>query len=309
MLSPPHDPSCGLVSGPKVDRVSSSLKWRPCCSLIGDNLLTLLRELGWFRPADVGFIAGLGLAAAIVAFLVTGTFPPTYQGSTSLLVAADFETTDSLTAAQILTQTYAELATTGPVLDAVIARLHLTDSTDQLRQRVAAVAVRDTVSIVVNAAQPDTAAATANAIATELLTAGPGADPRIDAAQQLLLDNLAVVDADIKVTESRIAALQSVASPMPSAASQLDGLESQLATLLTTQATLLGPARQPGPLTIRIVDPAVADPQPTSPRALLNAAVALMGGLAVGAVTVYLLRGRRAAGLGGAEQRVPDEPR
>jgi uncharacterized protein involved in exopolysaccharide biosynthesis len=79
--------------------------------MTGPGLLLLARRWWWL-------VGAAALVAALVAWLVAGSAPKTYQAETKLLVgpvSADF---DTLHASGELGKTYAELATSRPLLDA-----------------------------------------------------------------------------------------------------------------------------------------------------------------------------------------------
>lgn len=115
--------------------------------------------------------------AAAVAFLVVSRVPPTYEAEAEVLVGPINTDQNTLRAAQELVQTYAQLVLTAPVLDGVIEDLGLGVGTQVLREVTTATPDSTTrlLSIRTQAADPETAAATANALASaleELASAG-----------------------------------------------------------------------------------------------------------------------------------------
>jgi succinoglycan biosynthesis transport protein ExoP len=116
--------------------------------------------------------------ALLLGALVTGALAlaanpsgtVTYQASTRLLVGPIGGDYSLLRAAGQQAQTYADLATSQPVLAATRARLGSADTAGALRRRVTAQAddVSRLLTISARAKSPAVAAATANALATEL---------------------------------------------------------------------------------------------------------------------------------------------
>ncbi|MGQ7297605.1 Wzz/FepE/Etk N-terminal domain-containing protein [Quadrisphaera sp. KR29] len=117
-------------------------------------------------------VAVLGAAAG---WLVTSTATPEYETSTRLFVTAQTGATggdlvQASTFAQSRVASYAELATSGAVLERVIADLGLQETPDDLAEQVTASAPDDSVlvDISVVASDPQQAAAIADATAAAL---------------------------------------------------------------------------------------------------------------------------------------------
>ena len=247
----------------------------------------------WLRlvtPIHVAFVLITGVVAALVAVTVSLALPRVYESQATLLVGAGYHTSDSLAVGQELTATYAELARTRPVLDAVRVKEDLDVTVDALRDRVGAVPSRasSTVAIVARSSDPEEAARIANAVARELLIAVP-ADSRIGAAARDLLTNLDAVTAEIATVRSAIARLEALTKPTDADVAALAAARARLSTLQVTQASLLGQARQPAPETLTIVDPAVAAVVPSRPSLPLSAAAGCLAGLVL-AVLLLALR-------------------
>jgi capsular polysaccharide biosynthesis protein len=242
----------------------------------------------------VAFVVLTALVAAAVALVVSLQLPRVYESATTLLVGAGYHTSDSLAVGQELTATYAELARTRPVLEAVLADEGLDLTVDELRARVDAVPARasSTVSIVARSDDPAEAARIANAVAAELVDAVP-ADARIGAAERDLLANLSSVTAELAKVRAEIARLEAAPDPSsPDTAASTAALaaaRARLSTLEVTQAALLGQARQPSPETLTIVDPAVAAAAPSRPSLALNVVIGSAAGILF-AITLLVLR-------------------
>jgi capsular polysaccharide biosynthesis protein len=115
-------------------------------------------------------IVVIAVLSGVVALVVSLVIPPTYESETTLLVgsptSADYE---GILAAQLQAQTYAELATTKPVLDAAALKAGTTG--DEILEDVTVQTPRSTpfVTILARDADPARAAAIASAIADELI--------------------------------------------------------------------------------------------------------------------------------------------
>ena len=227
-------------------------------------------------PASVALVAAAVVVAGLTAYLVTSRVPARYEARATLLVGAAGGGYTDLLAAQILTQTYAQLATTKPVLTAGADRAGLRDLFEAGGVKVSATPSRESliVTVVGEAADPEDAAAIANGVAAELETVVPSQDPRTSNAQRSLFDNLAAVGEDIVAVRSEITRLRRVPSPSPFDTARLSSFEERLTALQVAQATILAEARQMGINLVRVIDPAAADSRPASPNVMLNTVLA-----------------------------------
>jgi capsular exopolysaccharide synthesis family protein len=136
-----------------------------------EQLALLLR--GWRVIVVATVLAGA------LAYITTATMPKVYESQAKLIVAQSLNTPtpdiNVLMASQRLTQTFAELATTRPLVQRVIDQLDLPDNADQLIARTTAQAAANSlyVTIAVRDSTPERAAATANALGAELIDAAP----------------------------------------------------------------------------------------------------------------------------------------
>jgi capsular polysaccharide biosynthesis protein len=225
-----------------------------------------------------------------VALVVSLQLPRVYESTTTLLVGSGYHTSDSLAVGQELTATYAELARTRPILEAVRTAEGLDLTLDELRAEVDAVPARasSTVAIVARSSDPAEAARIANAVAAELVRSLP-ADTRIGTAERDLLANLSSVTAELAKVRSEITRLEGISKPTQSDATALTAARARLSTLQVTQAALLGQARQPSPETLSIVDPAVAAVDPARPSLPLNVLIGSAAGFVL-AIGLLMLR-------------------
>jgi capsular polysaccharide biosynthesis protein len=131
----------------------------------------------------IWFVLGVGFAscvvAALVAFGVSMMLPKAYESRAAVLVGSLTETTsDRLTAYQQLAQTYAELATTTPILLEVILDLDLDETPVDLAERVSVRAPvgQNLVTITATAPSPVDALRLANSVAEQVTRLATPAD-------------------------------------------------------------------------------------------------------------------------------------
>ncbi len=154
------------------------------------GLRSIVRTWGWFILG--GTVIGLVIAVGVAAIT-----PPTYTAHVTLLVApADTNTgvnTSDLEVAQALIPTFAELATTTPVLDRVISSTNANTNVLALTQAVSThiPAGTNLLEISVSDRDPAQASALANAIASDLQVYAP---PNPSDANVAKLVALTVVD-------------------------------------------------------------------------------------------------------------------
>jgi capsular polysaccharide biosynthesis protein len=134
--------------------------------------LAIGTQLDW-RTIARAVVAGViaGLIAGGVAFVVSQALPKGYAAESHVLVGSLTATnTDELDAYHRLSQTYAELATSGPLLERVRGRLGLTMSATELASRVNAQATTQGIVLIdVTASDGEDAARISNGIAAEIL--------------------------------------------------------------------------------------------------------------------------------------------
>src|SRR5450759_2411145 len=113
--------------------------------------LTVLRRWLWLLIAAT-------LLAGGAAYLVSSALPKMYESTVTLIVGQSLSTTNpdinQLLASQRLSQTYADLATTGPLLNRVIDRESLDTTPEELRKLVKATATTDSTLVTVTVTAP-----------------------------------------------------------------------------------------------------------------------------------------------------------
>jgi non-specific protein-tyrosine kinase len=229
---------------------------------------------------------------AILAFAVSGVLPKTYEAKETLIVGQSLSAVntayDQLLASQQLATTYATVATTRPVLVSVITQLNLNVAPEDLLKRVSADAAAASTLLTITVQDPDAnrAAAIANAMGTQLISASPAIRGQ-QAFQDSIDSDLAATQAQIDSTQQEVATLTAIKDQTAAQQLELTTLEDRLASLQATYATLLGFSSSASNL-ITVVEPATAPDQPISPRPALNAILAGVLGLMIALGLVIL---------------------
>ncbi len=246
--------------------------------------MELRRQIGLVRSWLWLLVLGVLLAGG-TAYLVSTNLPKVYEGTVTLIVGQSTQATNpdlnQLLASQRLSQTYAELATTGPLLEKVIASNGVGTSVEDFRERVTADAPRDSilVHLTVEDGDPARAAALANSLAAEMIAASPAIAGRDSEVQQFIDADLAAMQVQIQDTQAEIQRLSGLSSRSTLDEQRLQALQGRIVTLRQTYATMLTFSSSNGANLLTIVDPAVPPAQSSSPRVLLNTLIAGIVGL------------------------------
>ena len=214
------------------------------------------------------------------AFLVSGILAKSYEAQSKLIVGQSLSAVNpdfsQLMASQRLSSTYALLVTTRPILENVIATLHLDDTPDELARRVAASVGTDSTILTITATDgdPSSAAAIANELGTELIKASPDLQGQEADIQAFVAEDLQATQVQIEDTQAEIARLSSISKRTTAEETQLNLLQDRLTTLRSSYASLLTFASNDASNLLSVVEPAVAPTSPVSPRPLLNALLA-----------------------------------
>ncbi len=254
--------------------------------------LRILRRWWWLLLVAVVLAAGSSYA-------VTRTLPRTYSSRARVMVGESIQSRNpdylSISTAQQLAPTYAELATTRPVLQGVVDRLGLATSPEVLAGRVAVQLVQGTqiLDITVVDTDPVRAAAIANAVAEELIRKSPGgadspeAGIRRDVEEQIrdLKERIDFAKEEIQNLEAAILEEDS-ARAIAELKNRRDLLQQQINQWQATYAQLYSAYTGNQVNSLSLVDPAVPNYRPIGPRTTMNVVLAgLVGGLlAVGAI-------------------------
>lgn len=250
--------------------------------------VTVLRRWLWLLIASV-------LLAGGASFLVSSSLPKMYEGKVTLIVGQSLQSVspdyNQLLASQRLSQTYADLVGTGPLLSRVIAKEGLDTTVEELRKLIKADAPRDStlVSITVTDPDPVRVAAIANTIADELIGASPAISGRNTAVQSFVDRDLQAAQQQIETTQGELERLAGLTSRTPEQDARLEALQGRLVSLRQTYATLLSFSSTSGTNLLTVVDPALPATQPASPRVLLNTLLAAVVGLMLAVGVAFLI--------------------
>jgi polysaccharide biosynthesis transport protein len=256
--------------------------------------LELRKQIGVIR-AWLWLIVASVLVAGVAAYLVSNALPKVYEGKVTLIVGQSTQAANpdynQLLASQRLSQTYADLATTGPLLDKVIAKNGLTVTTADFRKRVVAVAPTDSTLVTLTVQDGDRvrAAAIANSLAAEMIAASPAISGRDTSVQQFIDEDLAATQTQIKDTQDEIQRLTDLQTRTATDEQQLQALQGRIVTLRQTYATMLGFSSNSGANLLTVIDPATPSLDPASPRVLLNTIIAALVGLLIALGLAFLL--------------------
>ena len=245
----------------------------------------------------------LPLLGAVAGYGLSSTMTPMYEANATLLIEANQGAGGSnyndLLAAERLSRTYAELATTDAVLDGAVERLDDPElDREELALIVTVVAVEDTQLLRINVSDsdPDRAALIANTVAsafTEQVRA-QRTDDR-GATGGSLAESITEVRGQIDETVQRIVLLETGANASNEAVqSEIQQLRTDLSTYQTTYAGLLEIqqrfelAAAESAVQVFIANPASPQSTPVSPRTPLNTALGGFLGvlMAAGAIVV-----------------------
>jgi len=246
----------------------------------------LRRQFGIVRTWLPLIVLSVALAAG-AAYLISNMLPKTYEAKSTMVVGQSLSSVNpdytQMLVSQRLSSTYASLASKRPLLDAVISKLGLQTTADELATRVTATAPLDSTLLIItaDASDPQGAADIANTVADQLIAASPAVQGRQAEFQ-------ASVDADLKATQDQIDQTQADADALRALTRRtadqdatLLTLETRLATLRASYATLLSYSSSNQANLLSQVEPAAAPPSAVSPRPLLNMLIAAALGLFV----------------------------
>ncbi len=251
------------------------------------RLLAIVRK--WFLLLVAGVVVASG--AALVFSTVQ---QKTYEARTALIVGQSLTSLSpdytGLLTSQQLSATYASIATTRPLMAAVITELGLDTTPDELLKRITTDTTAGSPLLVISAqdAQPETAAAIANALANRLIAETVILQGRENELQLSIDEDLAATRAQIRTTQERVAELLAISERNPAQDTELATLDGRLVSLRATYATLLSYATAGATNLITVVEPAEAPADAISPRPLLNMLVAAVLGLLLAAGIAWL---------------------
>ena len=234
-------------------------------------------------PVLVGGVV-LGGAGGYIA---AGFQTRTYEAAATLAVGQALSGVNpdynQLLVSQRLTSTYATIATTDPVLDRVVRRLGLSESTTQLARRISTTAGGDSALLTVTAQDrtPEGAAALANAVAAELIAGSPAVQGQQTEILKSIDEDVAAIRSEIRTTVGQIEALTTIRNPTVQQTADIQRLQDRVATLRSAYATLLTFSTTNASNLLTVIEPAKAPESPVAPRPLLNAVLAAFAALAL----------------------------
>ncbi|MEP7187882.1 MAG: polysaccharide biosynthesis tyrosine autokinase, partial [Roseiflexaceae bacterium] len=259
------------------------------------NYFAILRRWGWIMLLCTAL-------AGITGYLYTSRQPSVYQSRSRYLIGPALNanvTSNDLRASSQIGQTYDELVTSRPVLQAVVDKLKLATTAEDLKLQVGGTWIDSTqiLSIRANAGDPVVAANIANAIGDELIQRSPSS-PNSPAALQRqqakaqivrLQDTIRTTDAEIERLANQI---QQTTDPVAQRALiiQLDQRRSQLAAANRSYTDLNASLQTTDVNQITLFEQAVPVPDaPIAPDVSRTVLAAVIAGLVLGLVAMILL--------------------
>ncbi len=255
--------------------------------------MDLRRQIGIVRAWFPLLVASVLLAAG-AAFVVSTLQQKVYEARATLIVGQSLTGVSpdytQLLASQRLSTTYAAVATTRPILEAVAQDLGLEATPDDLLTRVRAQAPADSTLLTITAqdGDPARAAAIANAMAEQLIVASPAIQGRQADLQASVDADLEATQAQIEAIQARVAGLTQLEKRTAAQEAELTTLEGRLVSLRSTYATLLSFSSGNATNLLSVVEPAVPAIAPISPRPLLNTLLAAVLGLLIALGIAFL---------------------
>jgi non-specific protein-tyrosine kinase len=253
-----------------------------------------LRRLITVLRAWLPLIGAATLLAGATAFVVSTLQPKTYESQATLLVGQSLSATNpdvnQLQVASSLSMTYAAIAETRPILDAVISKLALDDTPKDLSERIRIDVPRDSALLIISAQDrdPEVAAAIANELGNQLILASPAIRGREAELQASIDRDLAATQDMMETTQDRIEELSGLETRTAAQEAELQALEGRLITLRSTFASLLPLSSSSQSNVLTVVEPAEAAAVPVAPSVLLNTLAAAALGLLVVAGLAFL---------------------
>lgn len=239
------------------------------------------------------FAVGVLLAGG-TAYVVSSALPKVYKAQVTLLVGQSRSSSsvdyNDLLASQRISQTYANLATTGPILAQVIADAGLQVTPDEFRDAVTAEAARDStlVTVTVQDGDPQRAADLANAIAAQMIAASGTVYGKNSQVEGFISSQTEATQLQIEETQAEIDRLTALPLRTSAQDQQLAALNVQVATLRQSYAALVQLSGSSANA-LTVVDPATPPREPSSPRVLLSTLLAALVGLLIALGIAYTL--------------------
>ena len=219
------------------------------------------------------------------AYLVSTQLPPTYQSAALLMIGSSLEvvnpTTGELATSEKLAQTYAELVTTRPIMEATMLALDL-----PAKPEVSVTLVRNTqlLRITVSGQDARRVAATANELARQLILQSPS-DPQRD--EQSYRE---FVRRQLQELEVEMAALsQAIVDRKGAPSDELERLQEELNSRRGNYSMLLSYIKGSSVNYVTVFERAQAPEEPIGPKVLQNTVLAAVVGLMLAGGAAFLI--------------------
>lgn len=234
------------------------------------------------------------LAAAVLTYAMNKHMTPVYEAKTTLIVGQSTQVTqlnsEDVLTSERLARTYAEMARLQPVMHSVVDTLNLSVTWEELKKRVTTIPARDSqlLRITVEANSQEEARVIADEIARQLIAQSPTtllqqeaqgnryfAEQRLESLQTKIeagQQRLEVLEAAMNNTLSteQVQQLQIEINDLENLISNWENNFTQLLVFTESERS---------PNYLAVVEPAQADPDPVSPRVLVNTILAGMAAL------------------------------
>jgi non-specific protein-tyrosine kinase len=258
-------------------------------------------KTGWSMLRRWLWLLLLGtLLSAAIGFGVSRTLTPMYQATVTMLVNQAQETTgltsyNDIQTSERLARTYAELIKKRPVVEQVIADLHLPTTYERLVKQIDVRQVRDTqlITVVVEDASPQSAADIANALATTFMTRlAEEQAGQTTPTKRVMARQIADLEGQIKATSE---AIEGARDPSGAASGRIAVLQSELSQQQAAYAQMLrsqhelAVAESKAASAVRLAEPAVVPDRPVRPNVLQRTLIAAVVGTALCAGLAFLL--------------------
>lgn len=273
------------------------------------SYLNILRRWSWIAVLCV-------VVASSASYWVASQQPPVYEAKARYLIgpAITNPNVDSgmLRATAQLGQTYAEIATSRPLLQDVIDQLKLNTDVNTVASIVDATWIEGTMILTIRAraAEPQTAALIANAIGDALIARSPGGPASLQSAQrEYAREQIEKLQATIEATQQEIDEVSNQIQQASDDLTQrrlivrLDSRRAQLATAQRALSDQYSILQSSSANQIAVVEAAVPQSTPIAPQVSRSVIVAAMAGLVLGVLIMLLLE------FGTDVIRVPEELR
>jgi succinoglycan biosynthesis transport protein ExoP len=256
--------------------------------------LELRRQLGVLR-ARYRLILVVIVLAGLGALATSLNAQRSYDSEAKVLVGQSLSATNpdlnQLAASQELSTTYAQIATTRPIMQGVIDNLGLKIDASTLQRQVAVEPSTDSALITIRVRDSDSqrAAAIANEVAAQLIAYSPTVQGQGSSVEEFVVRDLQTIQEQIGSIQTDSDRLAGIASPTTQQSARLETLQSRLLSLRSTYAALLSYATNSAVNHLAIAESAIAPSSPSSPQVIVNLVLGLAAGALVAVALAFLL--------------------